>query len=94
MHEEARWRILATLYMGMSGPPLSENLLLDVLSDAELPVTLDELRRDLVYLEDRKLIHIKDRKAPTWHASLGHHGVDIVEYSVECLPGIGRPPRR
>lgn len=93
LKEEARWRILRTLDAGRSGPPMSETMLLRILSSIEIPLTAKALRDELVYLEDRKLIHIKDRRAPEWHASIGHHGTDIVEYTVECLPGIARPPR-
>lgn len=93
LKEEARWRILRTLDAGRSGPPMSESMLLRILGSIEIPLTAKGLRDELVYLEDRGLIHIKNRKASEWHASIGHHGTDIVEYAVDCFPGIARPPR-
>ncbi len=91
--EEARWRILLALDVGR---PLhvAEALLLRVLSDMDLPVTPHEVRRELAYLEDRGLIEIKGRDEGTWLVTLTRTGIDIVEYTVPCDPGINRPPRR
>ncbi len=52
-----------------------------------------ELRKELDYLEDRKLLEISNKSGAKWHAELTHYGVDIVEYAVEVLPGIARPPK-
>jgi hypothetical protein len=55
--------------------------------------TQQEIRRELDYLEGRKLIFIQNRHTGTWRAGLARYGVDIVEYTVDCEPGIARPPR-
>lgn len=90
--EEARWRIMRALDAGRPRP-VPETILLRVLQDIELPITAHQLRRELDYLEDRKLVAVKGRDCPVWTAELTHYGVDIVEYTVECFPGIARPKR-
>jgi hypothetical protein len=90
--EEARWRILCALNAGRP-MPVSETIILRVLHDINLPITPIGLRRELDYLEDRKLIAITDKEGPTWSAELNHYGVDIVEYTLACLPGIARPKK-
>ncbi|MFC3716818.1 hypothetical protein ACFONC_11715 [Luteimonas soli] len=91
--EKTRWRILKVLDAGRPAP-VAEDLILQVLQDTALPITLAALRRELDYLEDRKLVILHGRRtSPVWSAELTHYGVDIVEYTVECFPGIARPPK-
>lgn len=89
--ETGRWRILKVLD---SGRPHSvdESLLLNVLNDAQVALTPSELRRELDYLRDRKLLEVEVRDGQ-WCASLTHYGVDVVEYTVDVLPGIARPAK-
>jgi len=56
-------------------------------------MTQMELRRELGYLEDRELVIVTGRDSPQWHAKLSRHGVDVVEYTVECHAGIARPQK-
>lgn len=88
--EQTRWRILKVLD---AGRPLavSEMVILQVMQDASLPLTPSGLRRELDYLEDRKLVVLSGRNGPVWSAELSHYGVDVVEYTIDCLPGIARP---
>lgn len=90
--EEIRWRIMKVLDAGRP-LPVAETLVLTTLQDVNLPVTPHVLRRELDYLEDRKLVSIAGRNSPTWMAELTHYGVDIVEYTVDCFPGIARPKK-
>jgi hypothetical protein len=90
--EEIRWRVLAVLNAGRP-KPVTESLVLRVLTDVSLPATPASLRKELDYLEARKLITIKDESAPVWMCELTHLGVDLVEYTVPCHPGIARPER-
>jgi hypothetical protein len=39
------------------------------------------------------VVVLTNRNGPVWSAELTHHGVDIVEYTVDCFPGIARPPK-
>jgi hypothetical protein len=88
--ETMRWRILATLQAGRP-MPVNEDLVLIVLQDANFYVTPHAVRRELDYLEDRQLIAIMGRGGPTWSAELTRVGVDLVEYTIDCEPGIARP---
>lgn len=87
-----RWRILA---ITQAGRPVSvhESVYLDIFNQLGLAVTQLELRRELDYLRDRGLLEVEGEGTLAWRASLTHHGVDVVEYSVACYPGIARPPR-
>ncbi len=88
--EEARWRILRALD---AGRPIgvSETIILRLLQDIKLGLTAHGLRRELSYLEDRGLLQVEGRQGPTWTAELTRLGVDVVEYTVPCEPGIARP---
>ncbi len=88
--ESVRWYILLTLHAG-APDALPEELLLRTLDGADYPLTLRELRVQLDYLEDRRLVRVQGQGVNPWVAELTHHGTDIVEYAVECLPGIARP---
>jgi hypothetical protein len=91
--EEARWRILRALDAGRPHP-VSETIILRALQDISLPITPHGLRRELDYLEARELIEIAGRdQEPVWLAALTRIGVDVVEYTVDCDPGVARPKK-
>lgn len=90
--EQTRWRILKVLDAGRP-LPVNEMVILQVMQDTALPLTPSGLRRELDYLEDRKLVVLSGRNTPVWSAELTHYGVDVVEYTIDCLPGIARPPK-
>ena len=90
--EIARWRILRILDAGRPGK-VNEQLIGLALNDAECQLTATELRRELDYLRDRKLVLVHGEGSSAWSAELTHYGVDVVEYTVDCYPGIARPPR-
>lgn len=90
--EITRWRVLQVLNVGRP-LPVSEIIVLRTLQDIHLPITAHGLRREMDYLRDRKLIEIRDEESPTWSAELTRYGVDIVEYTLPCEPGIARPER-
>lgn len=94
MREQARWHILNTLNWGRPNP-VNEDLVLKVLGDLALPFTPNGLRRELGYLEARELIKItRVAELDRWQAELTRIGIDMVEYTVPCDPGIARPVRR
>lgn len=92
LREQSRWRILRILDAGRP-LPVSEGTILLALNDAKLSLTAAELRRELDYLDDRKLVRLLDQDTQCWAAELTHYGVDVVEYTVPVLPGIARPVR-
>lgn len=90
--EHLRWLILLTLNNArpigaFEGPVLS-------VAQSEYPdATAHELRRELDYLHDRKLVGIERRPDGRWLAELTRYGVDVAEYTVACEPGIARPEK-
>jgi len=90
--EIIRWNLLRALdYARPEGT--TEVVLLLTIQGLYADATQREIRRELDYLADRALLNIDGRHTGNWHASLARHGVDIVEYAVECQPGIARPPK-
>ncbi|HOL44526.1 MAG TPA: hypothetical protein PK659_09760 [Methanothrix sp.] len=90
--EELRWLILCALY---ASRPVgaSEHIIRNAIEPVILDVTDHEIRRELDYLAERDLVTIMNRNTPIWIAKINNHGVDIVEYTVECFPGIARPKK-
>jgi len=89
--EEMRWLILRALYaaqpMGTS-EVIIRNALEPVIPDA----TELEIRKEMDYLEERDLAKI-ERNRPVWFAKINNHGIDFIEYVVDCRPGIARPKK-
>ncbi len=85
-----RWYILLTLN---NARPIGayEELVLATIQGIYTDATALELRRELDYLEDRKLVNLKKEPGGRWFADLTRYGVDVVEYTLECEPGIARP---
>jgi len=88
--EEARWVILLSLY---SAQPIgtSEVIIRNAIEPVVPDITGLEIRRELDYLEERKLISVERRQV--WFAKINNHGIDVVEYTVDCHPGIARPKK-
>lgn len=88
--EELRWMILRALY---AAQPIgtSEHIVLKAVEAVVPDITLNELRRELDYLDERKLISVAWKETPVWFAKINRYGIDVVEFTVECLPGIARP---
>lgn len=84
-----RWRLLVALNYG-GGELVDEDVLATTIVDSGLGVTLSRVRRSVDYLERRGLVETQ-RGPDRWKARINRHGVDIVEYSVDCEPGIARP---
>ena len=92
--EEIRWRILRTLDAGRP-LPVSETLLFRVLFDVSLALTPQELRRELDYLSKSKLVTLiqNSNSGDPWLVELTEQGIECVEYSIPCPPGVARPPQ-
>ena len=91
--EYMRWVILITLYNAR--PCGAKDALVLSVVRSEFPdCTLHELRREADYLHDRKLVTIKrPPDGSAWACELTRYGVDIVEYSIDCEPGIHCPQK-
>ena len=91
----ARWRLLRILYSGLPYP-VGETLILEVLNDADLAMTVTQVRSGLRYLADKGYVDVKDvtvrHEGTHLEARLLPKGVDFVEYSVpDEDPGVARP---
>lgn len=90
VREEMRGKILQALYLGQPFG-LNEAVIQAVMNDIFQSVTEIEVRREMDYLEARGLITIGERHRPSWFAKLTRGGVDVVECTVPCDPGIRLP---
>ena len=88
--EAIRWHILIALNAGRP-EDVAEPLILIAIQSIPIECTARELRRELDYLRDRELVTLKQNDGAPWLAGLTRHGVDVVEYTVDCDPGIARP---
>ncbi len=91
--EHLRWLILLVLN---SAQPVgtSEHVMLSAIAPMVPDITQLELRRNLDYLAERDLITISGKGFhPPWFCKLDRYGIDIVEYTVPCEPGIARPEK-
>lgn len=90
--ESIRWQILVAVNSG-SPHPVAETLILSAIQSIPVECTALELRRQLDYLEDRRLLTLERHEGAPWTATLTRHGVDFVEYTIEAEPGIARPKK-
>jgi hypothetical protein len=90
--EELRWMILRALY---AAQPIgtTEIIVMKAMEPVVPDVTLLEIRRELDYLSERNLATVSGTDGPVWFAKIGRYGIDIVEYTVPCHPGIARPKK-
>ncbi len=90
--EQLRWILL--LALNHARPyGLQEAVLLGTAQGVYPDATALEVRRELDYLENRRLVDIQRAPSGPWHGELTRYGVDIAEYTIQCEPGIARPPK-
>ncbi len=90
--EAIRWHLLQTLNVSRPDGMFMEAIK-PVIESVYPDVTELELVRELDYLADRELTCTMRQPDGRWYADLTRHGVDVVEYTVECDPGISRPKK-
>jgi hypothetical protein len=89
--EEARWRILRDI--GRPNPVAETLIWRHLTDDLHLQITPHGLRRELDYLDERKLIKISGKEHPIWLSELTREGIDVIEYTIPCEAGIARPQK-
>lgn len=89
--ESVRWRLLDTLNKARPHTS-SAQWLLEVVRGVYPDATVLEVQRELGYLAERDLVELVKQPSGMWFADLSRYGVDIAEYTIECEPGIARPP--
>lgn len=88
-----RYRILKILDAGRP-LPVGENLIADILIDADLDATQNDVRKALQYLQDKNYLAIEMPKrgvSTHWSARLLPTGVDYIENIHIDDAGIARP---
>lgn len=90
--EGMRWHLINTLNKARPYTS-SEAFLLDVMLGIYPNVTPLELRQQLEYLQDRRLLDLTKQPSGMWFADLNRLGVDIAEYTIDCQAGIARPEK-
>lgn len=90
--EGMRWHLINTLNKARPYTS-SEVFLLDVMRGIYPDVTALELRQQLEYLQDRKLVDLNKQPSGMWFADLNRLGVDVAEYTIDCQAGIARPEK-
>ena len=88
--EGGRWTALSAIDAG-GHMGATEDMIMAAIVPSWLGVHRDWLRDQLHYLESRDLIEIERHEIKPWRATLTRHGKDIVDYVVDCEPGISRP---
>jgi hypothetical protein len=90
--ESMRWLVMLTLY---NASPIGayEELVLATVQAMYPDATALEVRRHLDYLASRALIELMKHPSGRWFADLTRDGTDVAEYTVDCDPGIARPPK-
>lgn len=90
--EQLRWLVLITLN---AARPVgaNEHLMLSIVHGVPLAVTQRELRLEMDYLDERGLVKISNQRTGVWFGELTREGIDVVEYTVDCGPGIARPEK-
>ncbi len=88
--EALRWSLLR---IGDVARPLgiATEAMLPIIQGTWPDATHQEIRRELDYLEERALVKIAKDPTDRWRVELTRTGVDIVEYTIPCDPGIARP---
>ena len=88
--EQIRWFLLTALNISRPVGMYTEALL-PIVQATYMDSTHQEVRRELDYLEERELVQINRDGMGRWFAELARYGIDVVEYTVACDPGIARP---
>lgn len=90
--EGMRWQLINALNKARPHTTC-ETFLLDIMNAIYPQTTATEVRRELDYLADCKLIELNKQPYGLWFADLTSLGVDIAEYTVDCRAGIARPEK-
>ena len=90
--ETIRWYLILALYNARP-EEIVEDVLQMTMQSIYPDATPIEVRKELDYLADRKLVSLKKEPSGRWWADLTRYGVDIAEYTLDCDPGIARPKK-
>lgn len=88
--ETMRWMLLVVI--NISRPRgINTAALLPIIQATYQDATHLEIRRELDYLHERELVKIERDPLDNWFVTLMRYGIEVVEYTCPCDPGIARP---
>lgn len=88
--ETIRWMLLVAT--NISRPrQINTAALLPIMLATYPDATHLEIRREIDYLEERGLVRIAKDPLDNWFVELTRYGIEVVEYTCPCDPGIARP---
>lgn len=88
--EQIRWYLLVTANISRPSGIYTEAML-PIIQATYQDATHQEVRRELDYLEERRLVRIKRDHMSRWFVETTRYGIDMVEYTINCEPGVARP---
>ncbi|MEG0936559.1 MAG: hypothetical protein RSE32_08055 [Comamonas sp.] len=88
--EAMRWHLLQVADVARPQGIYTEAML-PIIQSVYPDATENEVRRNLDYLEERELVKVKKDPTDRWYVELTRFGIDMVEYAIDCQPGIARP---
>jgi hypothetical protein len=88
--ETMRWMLLVVVHISRPRG-INTAALLPIIKATYPDATHHEVRRELDYLKERELVSIAVDPLDNWFVSLLRYGIDVVEYTCPCDPGIARP---
>ncbi|GEQ77435.1 hypothetical protein CTTA_4440 [Comamonas testosteroni] len=88
--EAMRWHLLQIADVARPVGIYTEAML-PIIQSVYADATENELRRNLDYLEERELVKVKKDPTDRWFVELTRYGIEVVEYTIDCQPGIARP---
>jgi predicted component of type VI protein secretion system len=88
--EDMRWHLMRIAY-ACRPTGINTAAMLPIIQSVYPDASQLEVRKELDYLEERELVKIAKDPLDNWWVELRRYGVDLVEYAVECDPGISRP---
>jgi len=88
--EIMRWLLLVTLNVARPAGA-TPDMMLRVMRGEYPEATALEIRRELDYLHERELVKLTTDFLGNVYVKIARYGIDIVEYMVDCEPGIARP---
>lgn len=89
--EEIRWLIMKSA-LDLSRPHGMYTEAIRGIVQAVYPdATHRDVRVEVDYLATRQLVDVEKDGMDRWFVNLTRAGIDVVEYTVPCEPGIARP---
>lgn len=89
--QTVRYLLLMTLNVARPGE-CQAYMLRSVLTTVYPDATEHEVMRELDYLHSRQLITVRSTPLNQTFAKIVRHGIDVLERTIECDPGILLPP--